>query len=116
MAAKRGGTGANQHAEQTGSFTGLQTVAQRAAQSGVSVITQRRQMPASRSIYGLVDAEHMLNEVSRSASRRGMRCGRRSGSWPPFAPATSLATVRRQLRKIFLNWQQGRPATKPPRP
>ncbi len=39
----RGGTGANQHAnkEQTGNVTGLQTVADRAAQSGASDKTQR---------------------------------------------------------------------------
>lgn len=38
---KQGGTGANQHAEQTGNVAGLQTVAQRAAESGASERTQR---------------------------------------------------------------------------
>lgn len=38
---KQGGTGANQHAEQAGDVTGLQTVADRAAQSGASDKTQR---------------------------------------------------------------------------
>lgn len=41
QAQTRGGTGANQHAAQTGKITGLQTVADRAAQSGASEKTQR---------------------------------------------------------------------------
>lgn len=40
-AQKQGGTGANQHKEQTGNVAGLQTVAQRAAESGASERTQR---------------------------------------------------------------------------
>jgi hypothetical protein len=38
---KQGGNGSNQHAEQTGNVAGLQTVAQRAAESGASERTQR---------------------------------------------------------------------------
>ena len=38
---KQGGTGANQHTGQTGNVAGLQTVAQRAAESGASERTQR---------------------------------------------------------------------------
>lgn len=88
-AQKRGGTGANQHKEQTGNLAALQTVAQRAAESGASERTQRMADKVVKTSPELgkkvAQGEVTLPEAMQQLT------GKRPGAKPAAAPAPAPA-------------------------
>ena len=102
---KQGGTGANQHREQTGNVAGLQTVADRASQSGASERTQRMADKVAKADPELArKVAHGEVSLPKAAEQLGAKKARKkkdSTSAPtPSSTSTEfseLDTLRHQL-------------------